>query len=1115
MLNLLTGIKRNNKLDIIFSEISALIDEGKKVYLIVPEQSSFERDREFLFRYGEKKSNKLTVTGISRLVADMLDEKGLKIKPDADDAARNVLMSLAAEDVSDSLEIYSRHMGRVGLVRELLTEYSEIKQAGFPVSELGRVSAFLPDGRLKTKTDELSRIFAAYEALVGERFSEVTDNINVAAEYLKDHDVYSGCVFYFFDYRGFTGSQLGFIRQIIRQAEKLNVAVTCPSAVSSNQSEAFEHAVRTVRALKKAAALENVPVTERNTDLPSSENEFDVLSSSLYSFERESFRYPTDRINVISADNRYEECDYIACEIKRLLREEGLRCREIAVADRTGEYASCLTASLKKYDVPVFNDCSSALTDYPLIKAVLCAVKCAVYGFGSDELISLIKTSMTGITSEECALIESYVYLWQIDGRAWERDFRDNPSGFGVLFEDEDRATLAKLNEIRNRLISPVAALRKALNQKNGDSSCRAVYDYLIAIKAGKNFCEYAKALNENGDADEAKQCASVWDSLMTSLDALHAAIKDRSVSPERFLQLLTVMLSSGEIGKIPAGIDEIVIGRADRSRFSGIKVLFVAGLNEGVFPLSTQPGGLFTLRERKALSECDFTLENIPENMYAEERYISYLTLNVPTEKLYVSFPRATVSGEQLRPSELISEIMSVFPECRKVNTSSIKPEDRIGSPETAFEQYSCQRGKKNESAVSLLSFLSSDEKNTGRLSALERSADKLPSGFRDKALANRLFGHDMYVSPSKAEIYSKCPFMYFCRYGMRVDKQMTAGLDPRINGLLIHHVLEVILGDKTGSRINEKTDAELKADIDRITEEYINDYIGGREDKTKSFNKSLDRIKAEIFEILKRLVAEFGTSLFEIKDVELVIGPDGDIAPYRIELPDGGSVTIGGTVDRIDVMDDDGRAYLRVIDYKTGGKEFDLCDVFSGLNMQMLIYLMCLWDNGKERYGNVIPAGVLYVPAKSGGEHLGRRANDEEVEKQKLRNGRMNGMILANERVLKGMDISANGRFINAVIDKNGEMKGNLISLSDFTLLHKKIDSVLTDTAMRLHNGEIPVLPVITADYPHTCEYCDYQNVCLREPGDPSRQTLSMSHKDSIEYLEKEAAENGKTVE
>ena len=62
-------------------------------------------------------------------------------------------------------------------------------------------------------------------------------------------------------------------------------------------------------------------------------------------------------------------------------------------------------------------------------------------------------------------------------------------------------------------------------------------------------------------------------------------------------------------------------------------------------------------------------------------------------------------------------------------------------------------------------------------------------------------------------------------------------------------------------------------------------------------------------------------------------------------------------------DVWDSGYANYYRVVDYKTGKKDFDYCDVFNGVGLQMLLYLFALKHSGSDMLGaSPVPAGVQY---------------------------------------------------------------------------------------------------------------------------------------------------------
>lgn len=1108
MLTFLTGTDAGAKRKYVSKKISSLLDEGKRVVLLVPEQSSFDRDREFLFAYGEEKSNRLKVTSFTHFSEDILEESGRPVKPRSDDTARAVLMSLALRECADEMQIYRRFAGKQECISQLLSAYDEIKQAGLSHEDLGRVSECL-SGNLHRKTKELASVFAVFEGLLSARFSDPADNLKKASEAISEKNTYRDAVFFFDGFRGFTGAQLRFMSLLIAGSADSFVSVTSPGLVNGDPGEAFSHSLRNAENIRRAAAASGVRMAEVRTDPAETENAFTVLRSSLFGAETVPADVPANGIKLISAGDVYEECELAALEIKRLL-ESGMRCRDIAVFERGNDYAGVLIPVLRKYRIPVFEDKRRAFSDYPLVRLIVSAADVAANGFDTEKVLSCVKTGLCGVGEDECSELENYVYVQNINYSGWEREFTANPFGFGEEFGDEAKERLARLNAAREKIVRPLSALRKQFLKNESENDCRAVYLYLREIGASEHFLEYARFLNDEGEEAEAAECARVWDECMSSLDSLNAALDKRSVSPREFCSLLKLMLCSGTLGDIPAGIDEIVIGSADRMRFLSPRAVIILGANEGVFPRPASGTGIFSPREARMLIESGLALESLPENEYAEEKLIAFDALTCAEEQLIVCYSAMAKSGEKLEPSELVSEIKRIFPDVKTFTADDHGAFERLCTPQAAFEAYAEKAGENSVFVSSLRAAVERNGEYAGSAAALDRAISGAPAGFESSGTATELFGKDLRSSASQAETYHKCPFMYFCRYGMGVNAPAAAQLDPRVNGLLVHKVLEDIFNKYTAEELASLTENEIRETASVFVDAYVNEYMGGKDSLSASIRRDVERSLEDICQIVWRISGEFSSCGFVPCKVELKIGGrEQDIPAYRLELPSGGSITVTGSIDRVDKMELDGQTYVRVIDYKTGGKTFRLSDVFDGLNMQMLLYLFALCENGKEKYGEMLPAGVLYVPAKTSGDHVGRNDGEEIIEKIKRKNGRMNGLLLENEAVLRGMESEAKGVYINASVKADGSLSGDFLSLGEFSLLHKKIDDILISTGENVHAGRIPALPVNNGK--DICAHCDYASVCLHESSGEKRELSGLDHTDARRKLNEEAENDG----
>ena len=1106
MLEFLTGADSRAKRAYIGERLNEAVLSGGRAVLVVPEQENFERDKALLLRYGERVSNAMTVTSISRFCRTFLEDRALSVKPEADGTAKNVLMSLAVRQVRDELEIYAGHDRRPGRIAALTAFYDTLAAAGKAPEDL-RSAGAAAGGSLKEKTRELSLIFTAYRGLLTERFSTETDNIRVVTGLLPQTEELADTEFWFDDFRGFTGAQLSLIGALLGVCRNVHVSV-CGCAEGSGKPF-FAHAQKNRRRLTELANRAGVPVTVWEIPCVNTSPGLDFLRDRLFNPTGEAFAGVPEDIVLLRADNRYEECELIALYARKLLDEGVCRAGEIAVLHQDEAFARPLINAFRKYGVPVFDDRRRALTSYPPVRFLLRSAELAAKGFTTENVLSCIKTGMSGVSVEAGAALQNYVYLWQIDGREWESPFTRDPRGYGSSPDDETREALAQLNETRSAFIAPVLRFRAALQTKNGADCCRAAYEYLRDTSVPDHFRDYAVRMNDTGNEALALECAGVWDVCMEYLDALAGALGDKRVSPTYFYELLTLIFSGGTVGVLPSGVDKAAVGAVGRARIPDRKAVFIAGFVEGAFPRSTVRAGLLSAKELRTLSEADLPLEQLPEEIYEEDRLIVYQALTLPEKRLFLSWHTSLITGEKTEPSPLLGEIGALFPDLKAAAAPDARDIARVCSPGTAFDVYTRTFASDQTLHRSLEAALDADAVYRQRIAALQRARTGIAPAFTDPALAVRLFGKNIPMSASKAETYARCPFRYYCRYGMGVEKLAPARLDARVNGLIIHKALEDILGARLGEDLGDLTDEALYALADKSVEDYCRESLGGKDGMPPAVQRTVERLKREIFDILLVRRDEFNTCLFRTAAVELPIGYPEGIDGYTVTLPDGGVITVRGSIDRVDIMRNGETSYVRVIDYKTGGKDFSLGEVYYGLNMQMLIYLYAVCDHGEERFGKLLPAGILYLPAKNTGKTLDRRASDEAVMRQKLENGRMNGVILENADVIKGMETAARGVYINAQITPDGTLKGNFLTQEEFRLLHRRIDGILRETGENIHRGLIPVLPAQMHDGALACDYCDYAAVCGHEGASETRPVPNIDHEKAVERLHEEEAE------
>ena len=426
------------------------------------------------------------------------------------------------------------------------------------------------------------------------------------------------------------------------------------------------------------------------------------------------------------------------------------------------------------------------------------------------------------------------------------------------------------------------------------------------------------------------------------------------------------------------------------------------------------------------------------------------------------------------------------------------------LESENAAFELMAEKWHEDTDTEKTLKKYFSLNENFKGKLKAVERANDKKDFCFENPERAKELFGKKLYLSASQLETYGACPFEYFCRYGMRAKERKVARLDAANIGTVVHFVLEKLLSNHRGEKIYSLSSETAKKEIEKYLKEYMDKYMGSSQERSKRFLYLYSRLYGSLCVIAERLLSEFSESEFEPVDFELPISEKQGVAPLRVALKDG-FVELHGIVDRVDVMKKNKKTYLRIVDYKTGPKEFSLSDVLSGLGMQMLLYLVSIWKNGGGRYGDVVPSGVLYLPARAEPFSAERGEDEKKLSEKRLTFGKMDGMILDDGEVIKGMDNSLSGRFIPIKVNrKSGAISGNFISLSQLEALSKKLEKIMADMGNALHDGKIPARPAYGKGHAQTCEWCSFSSVCQRDADGKIRYIEKRTHGECLDILD-----------
>ena len=1109
MLTLILGRAGTGKTGFLRDMIAKKARAGEEnLILLVPEQVSFQNERALLGLLGPALARKVEVLSFTRLTDRVQREAGGGAGRRLQDSGRCMLMAAALEQVKDQLSFYRRSRSNPDFLKAVLTLSGECKQCAVHPAALERTAQEMEEGSLKEKTRELSLILGSYEALVAASFLDPLDDLTRLSSLLLDYPFFADKQVFLDGFTGFTGQEWDILKHILAQAAQVYAALCTDSLEQTEGTGLFapvaETGRRLIRLAKEQGSRVAAPVTLHTP--------YRYQNGALAKVERELFRFlpgeeaeEEDALFLFEAAGPQEEAQFVARTARYLARTKGLRYREMAVVARSSQpYEEALEAAFAQNEVPLFLDRREGIDAKPLTAAVLSALEAVCGNFDADALLRYAKTGFAGLSLDEISQLENYVLLWSLNHRRWLSEWQANPLGFTEQFDEKAKQALAGINGARARLVEPLLRLEEKTADTDGEGMARAVYELLQETGAAFQLKSLVTALRGEGRNQLAEEQAALWELLMSILDQAALTLKGTRLSLRRFLDTLRLVFSTCDLGRIPQGLDEVSFGAADRVRPNEPKVTFLVGANDGEFPQSHASGGLLTDFDRSRLIAMGLPLSQSIEQQAQEERFLAYTAMTSPSQMLVVSYKRQNAVGDALLPSALVGELRRMFP--------TLSPQVEELSPflaqaeKPAFELTALTWREPTVLSASLKALF---EKRAGyrqRLLALERAAARRPFAFADQEKAARLFGERMTLSATEIERYHLCRFAYFCRYGLHAKPRGKAEFNALEYGTAIHFLLERLLRVHPPQELAGGSANSLQGEIDELLEEYVTTRLGGWSDKTPRFRYLFSRLAGTARILVQHLAEELLQSAFVPADFELTIGQEGDLPPMTLCLPGGGEVQVEGKIDRLDVMRKGEKSYVRVVDYKTGTKVFELSDVLFGLNMQMLLYLITVWKNGRERYGDVVPAGILYMPSQAGPVDADRHADPAAVQKEKGKQFKMNGLLLDDKQVILGMEPDAAGVFIPAKLTKSGELdsRSSVATLSQFGRLAARMEELLTRMAQTLREGDIAAVPA--AGQYDGCAWCDYRTVCGHERGDPVRRVEKMEREIVLQSLAKE---------
>lgn len=1101
MINFIYGRAGSGKTSRVCETAAEALRRGKRVFLIVPEQMAVDTEARMTELIGDASSLSLEILNFRRLCNRVFREYGGLSYNYISKSGKKLMMWQTLTELAPLVK--TKVSVERGSVSRMLGAVNEFKAYRITPPALERAAKKLSEEPsckgLSDKLFDLSLIFASYINLVGETCDDAADDLTKAAELLSMHDFFRGAEVCLDSFNGFTPQELAVIREIFRQAESVTVSLCLDAPPETSRDELFSNSAATAAALKRLCGSTGAKINETvlsGSHRPKSPA-LKLLEASLWSLDltaEDAYGQEAPEISLIECPNLFSECEAVACDICRRMHE-GAKWRDFAVITRgIDRYDGILDVTFEKYGIPHFISRRTDIKTRPVIKLMLLALTLKGTNFRTADMISYIKTGLCGITPDEVSRLENYAELWRIRGAArWNAEWDMNPAGYSVL-DERSAALLDEINDIRERVMLPLCELHRVLDRAvTVREYSAALYGFLCALEIPKKLSAAARAqrLTDPVAAGETEQLFSV---LIDALDELCTVMPDAETDTVTYAELLWLILDETDIGRIPGTVDEVVSGDASLLRAAG-RHIYLIGANEGIFPLAPADDGIFTDSDRETLASVGVALSGGLDHRAVDERFYFYRALTSASNSVTVVWSSSDLSGHAQKPSFGVTRLRALFPRAKVIKYAALPIEDRLWGkamlPEFIAETDGTPLG------AALREYAAEDpllSKRIGRLSIPLCDSDAVLS----RETCDGLMPGDLALTQSRLDAYVLCHFSYFSKYILKLEEKKPAVFGAADIGTFIHHILEnfVARAEEKGG-ISDITDAELDEMVEDIIADYMKTVCRIAPDFTGSRLAHLfARLRRSSLLLCKNIVSEFSRSRFKPAFFELPIrhpAPDEvAVEPLSVKLSDGSSAYLYGVADRVDILHHDDKYYVRVVDYKTGSKDFSLDDVSMGLNLQMLLYLFSIEKNGASpknamefvKGSEIVPAGVLYFSAGVPTLTLDAEASPEEVEKMASDKLSRRGLLLDDAEVLAAMEPELSGTYLPIRQKKDGTFSGSdsLTSLEGFKTLLASIEETVKGIGNEIKRGNASAKPL--RDKKHdACAFCEMHPFCRRK--------------------------------
>lgn len=1101
-LQLILGSAGSGKSHFIYEKIiRESIDRPDEDFLVLaPDQFTMQTQIELASRHPSGGLFNIDVSGFTRLAHRLFMETGYQLPPVLEDMGKTMVLKRVAQKEKDSLRILGQKLQRPGYIREAKSMISEFMQYDIEPEDLKKAGETLENNAaLQEKLRDMEVLYRGFRDFLEEHYVTAEEIPELLCRVIPQSSRMKKTTVVLDGFTGFTPIQNRLIGVLLQNCPQVYITLTLDSG-EDPFGKCSMHRLsfmtkKAIRSLCRLAREEKIPV-EEPIRIPDSKQgrygdreDLRFLERQLFRFGRKSFTKEPEHIRLFESDSPAAEMEEVSRRISRLVREDGYRYRDIAVI--TGDletYGWEARRAFMKADIPCFLDSRRTVLSNPLAECIRAALDVQTSNFSYESVFRYLRSGLSGLTKSEIDELENYCLALGIRGRkTWENRFFAHS-------QNMDPARVPALDELRIRFMETMQPFTEAIHEKGRTvgSSCKALYELLVSLHAQQQMEERRQHFEEQKEPALAKEYAQMYHSVMDLLDKLVEILGDEPVSLRDFAQLMDEGLAELRIGIIPPTADQVLVGDVERTRVKAVKALFFVGVNDQVIPGNAAGGGLLSEADRDTLAGLDMELAPSPRETIFIQKFYLYLHLTKPSDLLTVSYAVNSAKGEPTGPAYLFGTLTRLFPTLSMPHIAAMREvrdvENRADANRLLVD---CMKGISREMFTGetreLMAWFLGRAEGKQKIERLLAASQTMEhTDVISQSVARVLYGDQLMNSVSRIERYAACAYAHFLQYGLRLKEREEYTFRTLDLGIILHACVEVFgnLAKESGYTLctvpEEKEEELIRVCLKQVMETYGNQIL---------LSTARNRYMAERVEKLLRrsiwaIKEELKDSDFEPAGFEVSFDSGSFLDSMCLPLSRDDRMYLMGKIDRIDLYRENGRILVRIVDYKSGSKSFELEEFYYGLQLQLILYLKAAMEIEQKEHPDmaVEPAAMLYYQMK---DPTIEKKEGQDTEKERLRELRMNGLVSAEEQIYLHLDRNLEPGCRSRMLPLERKKDGTLSARS--AAADAEQFAALTDYAARkavqigreILEGRAEKNPYRRGER-MACDFCGYSEAC-----------------------------------